>query len=110
MASFGLQDSVEFKGFSEVFKHPDHTVAELDIETVNIEVDEALEVAQKLQEEKYPKSSPFKRIIILQNLEQGQVWNITYVTQNFKTLNIKIDAGNGKIAEHKLLDLIQKAL
>ncbi|MFC1754918.1 hypothetical protein ACFL96_16240 [Thermoproteota archaeon] len=110
MASFGLDKDVEFRGFSEVFKKPEATIDELDLSKVDTTTEDALETAKKLQEEEYPKSKPVKRIVILQHLTQGQVWNITYVAENFKTLNIKIDAATGKIVEHKLLDLIQKAL
>ena len=49
---------------------------------------------------------------ILQNLgEFGNIWNITYVTHSFKTLNIKINAENGKILHHSLdslMDFVKK--
>ena len=69
-------------------------------------LDESLDKTEKLQKEKYPKESTMKRIIILQNLENfGNVWNITYFTQSFNTLNIKIKTDSGKIVEHKLTPL-----
>ncbi|MFQ5474770.1 MAG: PepSY domain-containing protein [Candidatus Nanoarchaeia archaeon] len=110
MASFGISETVEFKGFSEVFKHPEHVVEELDLSTVNISQDRALETVRKKQEEEYPQAKPFKRVVILQHLNQGQVWNITYVTDNFKTLNMKVDARTGDILEHQMIDIIQKAV
>ncbi|MBI2652931.1 hypothetical protein HYX00_05695, partial [Candidatus Woesearchaeota archaeon] len=32
----------------------------------------------------------------------GNIWNITYITEAFNTLNMKIDASNGKVLEHNL--------
>ena len=43
-----------------------------------------------------------KEVVILQNLDVGQVWNITYITKSFQTLNIKIDAETGDVLEDKL--------
>ncbi len=34
--------------------------------------------------------------------EFGDIWNITYVTEAFNTLNMKIDAENGRVLEHNL--------
>ncbi|MBU0461538.1 MAG: hypothetical protein KJ574_03045 [Nanoarchaeota archaeon] len=110
LASFGVNGSIEFKGVSEAFKHPDQKIKKLDLSEVKITPEDALNKAKELQESQYKQSKPFKQIIILQHIDLGQLWNITYVTQNFKTLNIKIDAKTGEIKEHKLLDLIQKQL
>ena len=48
-----------------------------------------------------------KTIVILQNLSEfGNIWNITYVTHSFKTLNMKINAENGKILHHDIVSLM----
>jgi hypothetical protein len=65
------------------------------------------EIADELQKKEYKSSQPFKKIFILQNLDQwGQVWNVTFITTDFKTLNIKINAENGKVLSHKLISII----
>ena len=44
---------------------------------------------------------PIKTIAILQNIKpHGNIWNLTYITQAFNTLNMKIDASTGKILDH----------
>ena len=58
-------------------------------------------------DENYKGSSMFKAFMILQNIDAGQVWNITFVTQQFKTINIKIDANTGSCVSHKMISLIQ---
>lgn len=102
MASFEVGEEVCLKDFSDVFKEPGTTVSELDIEKVKVSADEALETASKLQKEKYPAAKPFKRIVILQNFQEHQIWNVTNVAQTFETLNIKVDAASGKVIEDKL--------
>ncbi|MFO8016302.1 MAG: hypothetical protein R6U32_04305 [Candidatus Woesearchaeota archaeon] len=99
---------VDIRSEEEVFKRPDMEVNRLDLESVDIEVGDALSTADKLQKEKYPAEIPIKVIVILQKLSPyGQIYNITYVTKTFKTLNIKVDAGTGDIVEDHLVSLIQ---
>ncbi|MEM3374282.1 MAG: hypothetical protein QW757_02585 [Candidatus Woesearchaeota archaeon] len=82
-------------------------ILKLDINKVKINLDNALEKAEQKQKEKYKEHFPFKKIVLLQNLEIGQVWNITYVTRTFKTLNIKIDSETGEIISDELIDLFK---
>ena len=104
MASFEVEPDKEasLKDISDVFKKPGAEIKPIDIENIKISSKDALDKAQELQQKKYPNSKPFKRIVILQNLDVGQVWNITYVTQTFETLNIKINAHTGKVTEDKI--------
>ncbi|MEM4398098.1 MAG: hypothetical protein QW757_05765 [Candidatus Woesearchaeota archaeon] len=82
-------------------------ILKLDLNKIKIKIAEALKIAENLQKEKYKSHSPFKIIILLQNLEIGQVWNITYVTNTFKTLNIKIDSETGNLISDELIDLFR---
>ncbi|MDO8740638.1 MAG: hypothetical protein Q7J54_03655 [Candidatus Woesearchaeota archaeon] len=104
---FVFEDSIKQAEESEVFKEPGAAVKELDLSKVTVWVDKALETANNLQEKKYPKETPEKVIVILQNIEEGTLWNITYVTRAFNTLNIKVDAATGKIISDKLTNLMQ---
>ena len=108
MASFFVfEDGIKESEESEVFKEPGAKVKELDLSKVKVWVDESLKTANDLQEKKYPKESPEKVIMILQNIEEGLLWNITYVTRAFNTLNMKVDAITGKIISDKLTNLMQ---
>lgn len=91
----------------EVFKEEEHIVKELLLSKVKIDAEKALETADKLQKEKYKTQIPFKKIAILQHLDLGQVWNITYVTQSMQTLNIKIDSETGKVKQDHLVSLVE---
>ena len=94
---------------AEVFKEEKKLVNSLDKSKVKIFEDKALENANKILEEKYKGNNVFKTFMILQNLDKhGQIWNITFITDKFQSVNIKIDAENGECESHKVVDLIQK--
>ena len=100
------KDSIEIQKEEEIFKKPDMEVRPIDIKKVPLPFEKILKKAEEFQKNKYPKESVSKTIVILQNLkEYGTIWNITYVTQSFKTLNIKISPENGKIIAHNLESL-----
>ena len=95
--------SVEIKKEEEIFKKEDMKVNEIQLSKVKLTFDNAIEKADDFQKKNYPKDSSIKTIAILQNLpDVGNIWNITYVTEAFNTLNMKINASNGKMLEHNL--------
>lgn len=107
IASFEVGEGVCLKDYSEVFKKPGAGINPLVIEKIKISADEALDKAKEEQEKKHPACKPFKRIVILQHLDAGAVWNITYITQTFQTLNIKISAETGKVVEDKIHNIFE---
>ena len=92
---------------AEVFKEQETVMNPLDISKVKIGISEAVEIAENLQKKKYKENIPFKKIAILQHLPVGQVWNITFVTQTFKTLNIKVDASTKKVVSDRLISIVE---
>jgi len=104
------ESAVAIKPEEDIFKKSDMDVKKIDEEKLKLPLNGILIIAEKLKKEKYPKELALKTIVIAQNLEDfGNIWNITYVTQSFSTLNIKIKADSGKIAEHKLCHLFEMA-
>lgn len=85
----------------EVFKKEEHHVLELKVKEVKIDLDEAIKTFKQCQEQKYPGQFPMRIFVILQNLSEGIVWNITSATNTFSALNIKINAADGKIISDK---------
>lgn len=96
-------DNIQIRPKEEVFKKQDMEVNEVELKKVKLTFDEAVNSAEKFQQKKFPKDKSIKTIAILQNISKiGNVWNITYITETFNTLNMKIDASTGKIAEHSI--------
>lgn len=106
------EGEIKMEKEEEIFKKPGMEVKKVDIEKIKIPYGEILKKAEELRKNRHPNELARKTIVILQNLgEFGNIWNITYVTHSFKTLNIKINAENGKILHHSLdslMDFVKK--
>lgn len=96
-------DNVNIRMEEEIFKKEGAKVNEVELGNVNLDFDGAMSKAHEFQERNFPKDRSIKTIAILQNIQElGNIWNITYITETFNTLNIKIDASSGKVLEHNL--------
>ncbi len=104
---FEMGDRINICPEQEVFKEESTLVKPLDIKKVKVELNQALESANKLIKDKYSKISFNKAVIILQNIEIGQVWNLTFIGKSFDVLNIKISSESGKVLSHDLKPLFE---
>lgn len=97
------EDSISIRAEEEIFKKEEMKVNEIQVSKLKLTFEGALAKAYEFQQKNFPKDKSIKTIAILQNItELGNIWNITYITEAFNTLNMKIDASNGKIVEHNL--------
>ncbi|MBN1646319.1 hypothetical protein JW868_04740 [Candidatus Woesearchaeota archaeon] len=93
----------------EVFK-PDGTVSRLDMEGVKIRYDKAKKLADLVMKENYAGERVTKTMCILQVLGQT-VYNFTLVSASFHIINLRIDAGTGRLvtkSRQSIMDLGQK--
>lgn len=103
ITSFDIDgDTVTIRPPESIFKKEGMNVKELEREKIMVDLDDVLATAKELQERKYPSEKPIKRIIVLQTFTVGPVYNVTYVTKSFKTLNMKISSETGKVVEDQL--------
>lgn len=94
-------EGIKIRPEEEVFKKEESEVSEIQIDRIKLTFDNAIAKANEFQQKNFPKDKSIKTIAILQNIEKlGNVWNITYITEAFNTLNMKINASNGKVLEH----------
>ncbi len=105
MSTFSVNDVISLKDEQDVFKKPGEKVKCINLEDIKINFEKALEKAEQTRKKYYPNETVNKKIAILQNIKQGQLWNITFVTHSFKTINIKINALNGKLIKHEVVSL-----
>ena len=91
---------------AEIFRKEKHEIKALDLKKIKIDFKQAIDKAKELQKKEYKTEKSLKEFTILQHLENFQVWNTTFVTTSFKTLNMKINAETGKIETHDLRSLI----
>src|SRR3989338_6283631 len=108
ITTFVIADSaITIRPEEEIFKKDDMEVSGIQLDKVKMTFDNAVAKADEFQQKNFPKDKSIKTIAILQNMpELGNIWNITYVTEAFNTLNIKIDAATGKILEHNLSSVL----
>ncbi|MEK6886954.1 MAG: hypothetical protein AABW88_03910 [Nanoarchaeota archaeon] len=93
---------------SEVFKEQKKLVQPLKLEDAKIDDIKALQTADEILKKEYKGSTIFKSFMILQNIDGvGQVWNVTFVTNEFKTVNVKVNSKSGECISHKIVSLIQ---
>ncbi len=107
LTSFDVGSQIKIEPDEEVFKEKEKKVKKLDLDDVKLDLGDAVSIAQQLQEEEFVTEKPTKIIAILQKIEDNQVWNITYLTQNFNTLNFKIKTETGRVLEKKLTPLME---
>ncbi|MEK6869675.1 MAG: hypothetical protein AABX74_05565, partial [Nanoarchaeota archaeon] len=101
------KDEIAVQKEEDVFKKPGMEVKPIEMEKAKLKFDEIIKKAEKFKKEEYPKEAISKTIAILQNIEDyGTIWNITFVTDSFKTLNMKINPQNGEIMHHNLDSLM----
>ncbi len=103
------KDDVKEVPQEQIFHKQGKKLPKLSLEEIKLSFDEAVEKANKLHDEKYKQHPVLKTIVILQKIEKRQMYNITFVTQTFNTLNIRVDASDGKIASEKLTSLMDIA-
>jgi len=84
----------------EVFKREDSPINPLDLTKVGFDAKSVLDLASKTQLEKYPGQPIINRFFVLQNLDLGQVYNVTFVTAAFKIINMKFDSLSGELLKH----------
>jgi hypothetical protein len=106
MFTFDVGDSIVLNPEAEVFKNQ-KTIAKLELGKVKIDKPQAMDIVAALRKEKYPTELLLDSdLVILQQIKEGLLYNITHFTKSFKTLNIKVDAADGKIISHEIASLV----
>lgn len=107
VTSFVMGDEIEIMPDEKVFQEKKSKIKKLDISKIKISIDEALEKAEEFQKEKYDGNTPLKTMVVVQNIAENILYNITYITRAFNTLNMKIDAISGKLISHEITPMLQ---
>jgi len=92
---FDVGKEIQQNPESDVFKKGG-SVKKVELDKVKMSFDDALELADKHIKKKYSAESVTKKIFILQKVD-NLMWNVTFVTQAFNLINLKIDAATGKM-------------
>jgi len=104
--TFDVDEAITIQPSDEVFKEG-KIIMPLLLKEVKLGFSEALAVAEELRSGKYSAEMPTKTICLLQNISEGLVWNISFVTQAFTIINVKVDAGSGAVISEIRESLLQ---
>lgn len=97
-----VEGKLQVEPHQQVFQEKKARLERLDLEKVKVGFVEAIESVTGLLEKEYNSETPVKVIMVLQEIDEGAVWNITTLTASFKVLNAKLDAVSGKITHHAI--------
>ena len=97
-------DRLTFVPEQEILK-ASQEILPLDPDEVKIDASQAAKAALECIKEHYPKEPIMQGFFIIQHLEGATVYNMTYVAQTLKTINIKLSAIDGKIIKHSIAKL-----
>ncbi len=106
MATVVLEDKKSSVKESNQISLTPEGVTELNLEKVDYDFEDALKVIDGLLTEKYAGHKANKIITVLQNVKGSETWNITYLTNQFHVLNVKINAETGDLISEKLEPII----
>ncbi|MFH0875419.1 MAG: hypothetical protein V1859_05760 [archaeon] len=109
LATFNVSKNITKNPDSPMFRdeEKEKDVKKIDTTQIRITFMEAVVKTEHMQNQKYPAHTPQKRFAVLQYIQGILLWNITYVTTTFNTLNIKIDAVTGNIISDELISIFQ---
>ncbi len=100
ITTFEVSDNIKVMPIDKAFDDKPK-VSELALDKIKVDFNGAMEITKKVISSEYPGDNSFtKTIVILQNLDNKVIWNITLLTSTLKLLNIKLDASTGKVLSH----------
>lgn len=85
----------------------ENVILELQPKEVTLAYEAALKLATEFRVLQHPREVPLKTFFIIQQLESGAVYNITFFFQSMRTLNLKLAAADGKVLHHSLQTLME---
>jgi len=90
----------------EVMKADVH-IQQLNPDEVKIDPHAAVTIANQRRIAQYKNERPLKIFFIIQKIDLGSVFNITFFTESFKTINFKISTLDGEILKESSQNLAE---
>lgn len=104
MTSFMIGETITMLPPAEVLK-ADVEIHELNPASVTITPVNAFHTAEKVVKEHYKGALAARVFYIIQHLEMP-VYNITFITRQFSTINVRVDAATGDVVHHSSENLV----
>ena len=101
-------DSFEIKPEDDVFQKEVSVIEELNPDKITVDEEQAREACRVGLAQSFPGEHLGDGFLILQNIEQKNLWNFTFISTTLKFLNVKIDAETGLVQSQQAINLVQK--
>lgn len=101
-------DEFEIKPEDSIFKQDTTTIEPLLLEKIQISFEKSQEIFQINFPIQFPKQQLGDGFIILQCLNQKNVWNYTFITKTIQFINLKINAITAELESIQTVDLVDK--
>ena len=89
---------------AEVYQESKIKLNKLELTSKLIEFNKILEISS--EELTKTSETPNKTIVVLQNDGKNMIWNMSFVTNSFNLINLRIEAITGKILDNKKVELL----
>ena len=106
ITTFVMGKNIIIKPKAEIFKK-EGKVKPLELSRAKLSLEKIVKEAEKAARDNYEGAEASKVISILQNLGEGEVWNVTVMTAKFQVINIRIDPETGKALSHEKVNLFE---
>ncbi len=101
-------ETFEIKPEDDVFQKEAGAIEELKIEKVIVSEENAQEACRTGLAQSFPTEQTGDGFLVLQTIEQKNLWNFTFISKTLKFLNVKIDAETGLVQSQQAISLVQK--
>ena len=102
MEMFTIKDSkVSHEGATPVARAENAPpIKEVRMEEIQLTVGQAIERAEEIRKKEYSAEAPLRTFIIVQCIESGCIYNVTFFTKSFNVVNVKVSSKDGSVLRH----------
>lgn len=104
----GSERDFEIKPADEVFKKETEKVEKLILDGIKLSIDDAVNKCRENTPKYFPNEQLGDGFLVIQSLANKLLWNFSFITKSVKFVNLKIDAEDGNVISHDVIELVQK--
>jgi hypothetical protein len=97
---FLAKKEIKIMNAEETFKESGK-IMKLNLSNIKTDINEIIKYCDNFFKKNYEQEIVTKRIIILQNIEDCIIYNLTFITKAFNFINLKVDAKTLEIISNK---------
>lgn len=108
ITSFEIGDDVVIHDPSQAFKK-EKAICELKLDDIKVDLKDAIDFAIECKEKENQDKDLIKVIVIVQVIDDVPMYNFTFVTNTFKTINVKVNSISKELIDIKVQSIMDFA-